>query len=201
MRPSRRWRRALLTSGAGALALAALLAGGLIETHPANAAFPWFKKGHPHPHYQDPPCVTCVPGVGEGAWSWMRSPEQERQAVMNIYARYCVRCHGIDGRGVWDIPGVPNFTDLRWQSCRDDGALARSILEGRGAVMPPFRGTITLEEAWGMSRYLRTFVPGTEASKPELGPPVPLPAPPAATPAPAPIPTPPPAEARGAFVR
>lgn len=210
MRSSRRWRRALLTSGAGALSLAALLAGGFLANRPASAAFPWFKKHHPH--YQDPPCVTCVPGVGEGAWYWMRSPEQERQVVMNIYARYCVRCHGVDGRGVWDIPGVPNFTDLRWQSCRDDGALTRSILEGRGAVMPPFRGTITLEEAWGMSRYLRTFVPGTEVSKPDLGPPVPLPAPAAAiptapaaarapTPAPAPTPTPPlpPVDARGAF--
>ncbi len=35
--------------------------------------------------------------------------------------------------------------------------------------MPPFRGALTLEEAWAIGRYLRTFVPGTEASRPDLG--------------------------------
>jgi mono/diheme cytochrome c family protein len=208
MRSSRRSRRAWLRSGAGALGLAALVAGGLVAIRPANAGFPWFKKGHHH--VQGTVCATCFPVVGEGAWYWVRSPEQEKQVVMNLYARYCVRCHGVDGRGVWDIPGVPNFTDLRWQACRDDGALARSILEGRGAVMPPFRGTITLEEAWAMSRYLRTFVPGTEVPKPDLGPSGATPATPATSPGAAPIPAPvapappppmPPASSRGAFVR
>jgi hypothetical protein len=32
--------------------------------------------------------------------------------------------------------------------------------------MPRFRGTLTLEESWAMARYLRTFVPGTEMSRP-----------------------------------
>jgi len=75
----------------------------------------------------------------------------------------------VDGRGVWDIPGVPNFTNPRWQACRSDAQLARIILEGRGAVMPPFRGTLSLEEAWAMGRYLRSFMPGTEVSRPDLG--------------------------------
>jgi hypothetical protein len=75
----------------------------------------------------------------------------------------------VDGRGVWDIPDVPDFTNPAWQACRSDGQLARSTLEGRGAVMPPFRGTMTLEEAWAMARYLRTFVPGTEVSRPNYG--------------------------------
>jgi hypothetical protein len=74
----------------------------------------------------------------------------------------------VDGRGVWDIPDVPNFTNIHWQASRSDGQIARIILEGRGAVMPPFRGTLTLEESWAMARYLRTFVPGTEASRPDF---------------------------------
>ncbi|HMB08810.1 MAG TPA: cytochrome c [Isosphaeraceae bacterium] len=168
MRSGRRSSRFLLTSGASTLALAALVAGGLAAIRPANAAFPWFKKGHHHPHGVAA-CPTCVPGVGEGYWYWMRSPEQERQVVMGLYTRYCIRCHGVDGRGVWDIPGVPDFTNPLWQACHPDPALTRSILEGRGAIMPPFRGTLTLEEAWAMGRYLRTFVPGTEVSRPDLG--------------------------------
>jgi hypothetical protein len=114
----------------------------------------------------------CVPDgcsdVG-GSWYWMRSPEQERVVVSGLFNRYCIRCHGVDGRGVWDIPGVPDFTNARWQISRSDDQIARIIIEGRGAVMPTFRGALTLEEAWAMARYLRTFVPGSEASKPEVG--------------------------------
>ena len=87
----------------------------------------------------------------------------------SLFNRYCIRCHGVDGRGVWDIPGVPDFTNPRWQISRSDDQIARIIIEGRGAVMPTFRGTVSLEEAWALARYLRTFVPGSEASKPDLG--------------------------------
>jgi hypothetical protein len=116
----------------------------------------------------------CACGAGAafdevgGTWYWLRSPDEEKRVVISLYNRYCVRCHGVDGRGVWDIPDVPNFTNERWQASRGDGQLARIILEGRGAVMPAFRGTLSLEEAWAMARYLRTFVPGSEASRPDL---------------------------------
>jgi hypothetical protein len=111
-------------------------------------------------------CEMCN-GVA-GTWYWLRSPDEEKRAVIGLYNRYCIRCHGVDGRGVWDIPDVPNFTNPRWQTSRSDSQLARIIVEGRGAVMPPFRGTLSLEEACAMGRYLRTFVPGTEVSRPSL---------------------------------
>jgi Cytochrome C oxidase, cbb3-type, subunit III len=113
-------------------------------------------------------CEGSPSDVG-GSWHWMRSPDEEKRVVMGLYNRYCVRCHGVDGRGVWDIPGVPDFTNMRWQGSRSDDHLARIIIEGRGAVMPPFRGTLSLEESWAMGRYLRTFVPGTELHKPDFG--------------------------------
>jgi hypothetical protein len=103
-----------------------------------------------------------------GMWYWVRSPDQEKRVVMSLYNRYCIRCHGVDGRGVWDIPDIPNFTNARYQACRTDNELVRYIIEGRGACMPPFRGTLSLEEAWGMAHYLRTFVPGTEVSRPRF---------------------------------
>ncbi len=109
-----------------------------------------------------------LPGDVGGTWFWMRSPEQERVVVASLFNRYCIRCHGVDGRGVWDIPGVPDFTNERWQLSRSDAQIARIIIEGRGAVMPSFRGALTLEEAWAMARYLRTFPPGATASKPDL---------------------------------
>jgi Cytochrome C oxidase, cbb3-type, subunit III len=164
MSSSRRPSRFLSTMITGTLALACLAIVGAILARPVHAGFPWFKKGH-----HTAPCPLPVSGIGEGEWYWMRSPEQEQQVVMGLYARYCIRCHGVDGRGVWDIPGIPDFTNPKWHASRPDPALARSIIEGRGAVMPTFRGTLTLEEAWAMARYLRTFVPGTEVSRPDLG--------------------------------
>jgi mono/diheme cytochrome c family protein len=104
-----------------------------------------------------------------GKWTWMRSPDEEKRHVIGLYNRYCIRCHGVDGRGVWDIPDVPNFTNVRWQESRTDAQIARVIIEGRGAVMPPFRGAINLEESWALARYVRTLVPGTEVSRPDFG--------------------------------
>jgi hypothetical protein len=112
------------------------------------------------------PLLTEEPG---GTWYWLRSPEEEKRVVAGLYNRYCIRCHGVDGRGIWDIPDVPDFTNARWMASRSDGQLARAILEGRGAVMPPFRGALSLEEAWAMARYLRTLIPGTEVSRPDYG--------------------------------
>jgi hypothetical protein len=121
------------------------------------------------------PCDACshpdgvmFQGPPDGTWYWLRSPEEEKRVVMGLFNRYCIRCHAVDGRGTWDIPGIPDFTNVRWQESRSDPEIARIILEGRGAVMPPFRGALTLEEAWGLARYLRTLVPGTETPRPDL---------------------------------
>ena len=109
--------------------------------------------------------------VEAGEWYWMRSPEEEKRIIISLYNRYCIRCHGVDGRGVWDIPDVPDFANGRWQASRSDHDLARLTLEGRGACMPAFRGVLTLEQAWAMARYLRTFMPGTEVLRPDRAPP------------------------------
>src|SRR5262249_6360715 len=90
-----------------------------------------------------------------------------KAVAASLFNRYCIRCHGIDGRGVWDIPGIPNFTNVRFQASRSDDQLARAIMQGRGAVMPPFRGVLTLEESWALARYLRSFIPGTETPRPD----------------------------------
>src|SRR5262249_34220283 len=111
-----------------------------------------------------PGCCEAGP-VGDcvgGTWLWSCSPEEERRVIAGLYNRYCLRCHGVDGRGVWDMPGVPSFADPRWQASRSDAQIVRILIEGRGAVMPAFRGTLSLEEDHAMARYLPTFVPGNE---------------------------------------
>jgi mono/diheme cytochrome c family protein len=162
------WRRMLAAGG-----ICALVCGGLVffgaGPREAKASPHWFGCRNGHGVGCAPPaCETSpVPDDLGGTWYWLRSPDEEKRVVAGLYNRYCIRCHGVDGRGVWDIPDVPDFTNAGWQSSRSDGQIARITLEGRGAVMPPFRGTLTLEEAWAMARYLRTFVPGTETPRPD----------------------------------
>jgi mono/diheme cytochrome c family protein len=111
------------------------------------------------------------------------APEDEKKVMTGLYNRYCIRCHGLDGRGVWDIPKVPDFTDKDWQASRTDAEMVRAILKGgkgtaekrrdslklpppskktgilHWAVMPSFQGILTQEEASGITRFVRTFGP------------------------------------------
>jgi hypothetical protein len=165
-------RRRLYVCGASGLLtiLSVTLVLGTVATRATQAGvFGGHRQGC------GPGCAApgCGPGyqvVGEpgGTWYWVRSPDEERRVIIGLYNRYCIRCHDVNGRGVWDIPNVPDFTNPRWQASRSDGQIVRIILEGRGAVMPPFRGALTLEEGWGMARYLRTFLPGSETPRPDL---------------------------------
>jgi hypothetical protein len=146
------------------LSLALVLILGLaltasLSTEAQAGPWHWF-----HSHHDDGPILDDV----GGEWHWIRSPDQEKVIVAGLFNRYCIRCHGVDGRGVWDIPGVPDFTNAHWQATRTDAMFARRIIEGRGAVMPQFRGILSLEEAWAMARYIRTLIPGTEVSQPEI---------------------------------
>ncbi|HQU46019.1 MAG TPA: cytochrome c, partial [Pirellulales bacterium] len=146
----------------GAVSLALVSVLGAAPPRRKSSHFCRHHGGHAivdsHPMFSGPP---------GGTWYWMRSPEEEKQAAAALFNRYCIRCHGIDGRGVWDIPGIPNFTNVRFHASRSDDQLARAIMQGRGAVMPPFRGALTLEEAWALARYVRGFIPGTEVSRPD----------------------------------
>ena len=176
---------------AGLLGIVAVVANKTMDKLSASP-YPLCRPFQGHP--SQPVIVVGEPHMEEigGTWYWLRSPDEEKRMVMSVFNRFCIRCHGIDGRGAWDIPDVPNFTNVRWQSSRTDAQIAKRILEGRGAVMPPFRGTLSLEEAWAVARYIRTFIPGAEKSRPDYGEPDKPKTPPATPEAPKPTPPPPP---------
>ena len=154
MRSGKIPRLSIPTAGIGAaVILAVVILTGISASPTAGGDHHWRSIFHDHfGHHDIPP--GQIETLNGGEWMWMRSPEQERVVVMSLFNRYCIRCHGVDGRGIWDIPGIPDFTNIRWQSCRTDAQIARIIIEGRGAVMPQFRGALSLEEAWGIARYL-----------------------------------------------
>ena len=77
---------------------------------------------------------------------------------------FCVTCHGRDGKGLGNIPGLRgklprNFTDKFWQSARTDGELFWILKNGSpGTDMASFIPLVlTEEEAWQVLLYVRSF--------------------------------------------
>ena len=77
---------------------------------------------------------------------------------------FCVTCHGKDGTGMGNIPGLRgklprNFTDQAWQATRTDGELFWIIKNGSpGTDMASFIPlVVTEEEAWQLLLYVRSF--------------------------------------------
>ena len=80
---------------------------------------------------------------------------------------FCVTCHGRDGKGLGNIPGLRgklprNFTDKAWQAARSDGELFWILKNGSpGTDMASFVPLVlTEEEAWHVVLYVRAFGEG-----------------------------------------
>jgi mono/diheme cytochrome c family protein len=87
------------------------------------------------------------------------------RAATVLFRQYCLSCHGIDGRGL-DIkpamPTIPDFTSRAWQEGIRDPQLGVSILDGKGTLMPAFRGRVTDEQARDLGAYVRAFGPARQ---------------------------------------
>jgi len=77
---------------------------------------------------------------------------------------FCVTCHGRDGKGLGNIPGLRgklprNFTDKAWQAARSDGELFWILKNGSPDTdMASFIPLVlTEEEAWHVLLYVRSF--------------------------------------------
>ncbi len=77
---------------------------------------------------------------------------------------FCVTCHGKDGKGLGNIPGLRgklprNFTDKAWQVARADGELFWILKNGSpGTDMASFVPLVlTEDEAWYVLLYVRSF--------------------------------------------
>ena len=77
---------------------------------------------------------------------------------------FCVTCHGRDGKGLGNIPGLRgklprNFTDKAWQADRTDGELFWILKNGSpGTDMASFVPLVlSEEEAWHVLLYVRAF--------------------------------------------
>ena len=87
---------------------------------------------------------------------------QQADAGRGIFQRFCKSCHGSDGRGTTlrdQTPSIPDFTSQVWQQRRRPPELTIAILEGKGTVMPAFRGKLNEAQIRDLVAYLRAFAP------------------------------------------
>ena len=88
--------------------------------------------------------VAFVPSV-----SWAADPANGRQG----YERYCISCHGADGRGI--VANAPDFSRGEGLMA-PDVTIAQTLRSGKGG-MPSFLGILSNTELLDVVAYLRTL--------------------------------------------
>jgi mono/diheme cytochrome c family protein len=93
------------------------------------------------------------------------APPDDADAAKRLYGQYCRRCHGADGKGApGAADGLPDFSRRAWQDRRSDAQLTVSILDGKGAVMPSFRGRLGEAQAKALVAHVRSLAPARPAA-------------------------------------
>jgi mono/diheme cytochrome c family protein len=91
----------------------------------------------------------------------------ERRRVTNLlYQQYCLACHGTDGRATAmraSMPAIPDFASRAFQESRESPQLSVSVLDGKGTLMPPFRGRVQEGQVPDLVAYVRAFGPARAA--------------------------------------
>jgi len=86
-----------------------------------------------------------------------------------LFLGSCTACHGMDGKAQVDV--VADATDLTsprlWRNGTTEGEIFKSIREGAGTGMPPFKFQIHQDEdLWNLVNYIRSLWP--ESMRPQL---------------------------------
>jgi mono/diheme cytochrome c family protein len=109
----------------------------------------------------DPAEPTAPAARSDPPWTSVSTvPRTDRGR--GVFRRFCMSCHGGDGRGNGTrsaLPGLPDFTSAEWQARRSAAQLTASLLDGKGSAMPAFGGKLNDEQVRDIVAYLRSLSP------------------------------------------
>ena len=82
------------------------------------------------------------------------------RSAAQLYRRYCVSCHGSDGRAKTSkgkFSHARDFTEAQWQDDVTDERIFNSIMNGRSVRgnMPAFSNKLNQEEANALVKFVR----------------------------------------------
>jgi len=99
--------------------------------------------------------LVCLPAI---AAAFNKPPRPASQ----LYRRYCVSCHGNDGKAKTSkgkFSHARDLTDAQWQADVSDERLFNSIMNGRNVRgnMPAFSDKLNEREVNSLVTFVRTF--------------------------------------------
>jgi mono/diheme cytochrome c family protein len=102
--------------------------------------------------------VTMLVGLPAIAAGFRTPPRPAPQ----LYRRYCVSCHGNDGKAKTSkgrFSHARDLTDSQWQSDVSDERIYNSIMNGRNVRgnMPAFSNKLNDKEADSLVTFVRSF--------------------------------------------
>ena len=77
-----------------------------------------------------------------------------------LYRQHCARCHGPDGRGVPQVPGVRDLTDARVIGNLRNDQIKMAIRMGKPPRMPAFGDRFTDAALEVLVAYVRSLAEG-----------------------------------------
>ena len=83
------------------------------------------------------------------------APAAPSNETRDLYARNCAKCHGLDGTPKPIAKGAPRFTDPAWAPPLEK--LQAVITNGKGELMPKFKGRLSPTEVRNLADYLLTL--------------------------------------------
>ena len=85
-------------------------------------------------------------------------------AAAGVFARHCAACHGEDGRGQAKL--FPDLTDAEWQWGGGPATIAKTIRDGRVAVMVGWGAVLGDDGVQAVADYVRALPAGVPADHP-----------------------------------
>jgi mono/diheme cytochrome c family protein len=90
------------------------------------------------------------------------APESIARGKRLYQTHGCANCHGTDGKALIEV--VANATDLTdptvWKNGTEEGLVFRSIRDGAGLAMPPFRTEVADPgDLWHLVNFVRSLWP------------------------------------------
>lgn len=112
--------------------------------------------------------LTSLALVLAGGCSSPTGPERPLDGK-TLFLQHCARCHGTDGRGVPEVPGVRDLTDARVMEQLRNDQLKMVIRMGKPPRMPAFGNEFTDAALEVLVAYVRSLSAQPDAER-ELAP-------------------------------